>query len=73
MPDNNNIKSIISALAQGKMSDANTAFNDEMSELINTKLADRKVEIASRMTIRPEDSEEDEVDEIDSSEDDNEV
>jgi hypothetical protein len=44
-----------------------------MSELINTKLADRKVEIASRMTIRPEDSEEDEVDEIDSSEDDNEV
>lgn len=57
MPENNRIKAMIDALSTGKMADANAAFTDEMSELVNTRLADKKVEIASRMTLNPEDIE----------------
>lgn len=56
MPDNR-IKAMIDALQSGKMADANSIFQDEMENLVQTRLADKKIEVASRMTLRPEDIE----------------
>lgn len=52
-----NIKKMIDALATGKMTDANDAFKDEMDDRVSSAMADKHVEMASRMSKRPEDIE----------------
>lgn len=44
------IKAMVNALATGKVADANQAFADEMEDLVSSRMADKHVEVASKMS-----------------------
>lgn len=43
------VKAMVDALATGKVADANAAFADEMEDLVSTRMAEKQVEVASKM------------------------
>lgn len=43
-----NVRAVIDALATGKVADANKAFTDEMEDLVSSRLADKRIEVANQ-------------------------